>query len=73
MGNRNRPYYRVVVSDSKKTPISSAIEEVGHYDPTQDPGQARLEIDRIDAWVEKGAQMSSTVARLVRLQKKSAA
>lgn len=73
MGNRNRPFYRVVVSDSKKTPISSAIEEVGHYDPTQAAEKAHLEIDKIESWVGKGAQMSSTVAKLVRLQKKSAA
>lgn len=73
MGNRNRPYYRVVVSDSKKTPISSAIDEVGHYDPTAPPASATLELDRIDGWVAKGARMSPTVAKLVRIQKKSAA
>lgn len=73
MGNRNRPFYRVVVSDSRKTPLSSAIEEVGHYDPTQDASEARLEIERIEQWVGKGARMSPTVAKLVRLKKKSAA
>ena len=73
MGNRNRPFYRVVVSDSKKTPISTAIEEVGHYDPTKGLESARLEIDKIHQWVAKGAQMSPTVAKLVRHQKESAA
>lgn len=73
MGNRNRPYYRIVVSDSKKTPISTALEEVGHYDPTKGPEAATLEMDRIEAWVGKGARMSPTVAKLFRVQKKAAA
>ena len=73
MGNRNRPFYRIVVSDSRKTPISSAIEEVGHYDPTKGAEAAVLQIDKIDHWVGKGAQMSPTVAKLVRHQKKTAA
>ena len=73
MGNRNRPIFRIVVSDSRKTPISRAIDEVGHYDPAQGAEAATLEIDRIEQWVAKGAQMSPTVAKLVRHQKKSAA
>lgn len=73
MGNRNRPYYRVVVSDSRKTPISSALDEVGHYDPTKAVGEAKLELEKIESWVSKGARMSPTVAKLVRHQKKSAA
>ena len=73
MGNRNRPFYRVVVSDSRKTPISSAIEEVGHYDPTQGMESATLQVDRIEQWVAKGAQMSPTVAKLVRHRKEPAA
>jgi small subunit ribosomal protein S16 len=73
MGNRNRPFYRVVVSDSRKTPISSAIEEVGHYDPTKGLEAASLEIEKIQQWVAKGAQMSPTVAKLVRHQKESVA
>lgn len=73
MGNRNRPFYRVVVSDSRKTPIGSAIEEVGHYDPTKGLQSATLQIERIDQWVGKGARMSPTVAKLVRHQKETAA
>ncbi len=73
MGNRNRPFYRVVVSDSRKTPFSSAIDEVGHYDPTRSVESATLEIAKIEQWVAKGAQMSATVAKLVRNQKESVA
>lgn len=73
MGNRNRPLYRIVVSDSRKTPTSSAIEELGSYDPNKGAGVANLAVDRVDHWVSKGASMSPTVARLVRQQKRSAA
>ena len=73
MGNRNRPFFRIVVSDSRKPPIGRAIDEVGNYDPTKGADEATLEIDKIEKWVGKGAQMSPTVAKLVRLQKKSAA
>ncbi len=73
VGNRNRPFYRIVVSDSRKTPTSSALEELGHYDPTQGTEDAKLVVDRIEHWVGQGARMSPTVAKLVRRQKKSAA
>lgn len=73
MGNRNRPFYRVVVSDSRRTPTASALEEVGHFDPTKKDVPATLEIEKIDQWVAKGARMSPTVAKLVRKHKKSAA
>lgn len=73
MGNRNRPFYRVVVSDSRKTPTSSAIEEVGHYDPTKGLDSCSLEVERVEHWVAQGARMSPTVAKLLRHRKTSAA
>ena len=44
MGSRHRPFYRVVVSDSRKVPTSAVIEEVGHYDPCKDPAVIRAEV-----------------------------
>ena len=73
MGNRNRPFYRVVVSDSRRTPTASALAEVGHYDPTRGASSATLDVDKIKHWVEKGARMSPTVAKLVRRHGESAA
>ena len=73
MGTRNRPFYRVVVSDSRKVPTSSAIEEVGFYDPIKGDENWQLEVDRINSWVEKGAQMSPAVAKLLRRHEKSVA
>lgn len=68
MGNRNRPFYRVVVSDSRKAPTASAVEEVGHYDPISDPPQVRIDADRVNYWMGVGAQPSRTVLKLMRSQ-----
>jgi small subunit ribosomal protein S16 len=65
MGARHRPFYRVVVSDSRNVPTASAIEEVGHYDPISQPAKAEINTERVHYWVGKGAQMSPTVKRLV--------
>jgi len=68
MGNRNRPYYRVVVSDSRRVPTSSAVEEVGHYDPTAATGGLSIDAERVEHWVSRGAQLSPTVRKLLRRQ-----
>jgi small subunit ribosomal protein S16 len=65
MGARNAPFYRVVVSDSRRVPTASAIEEVGWYDPAKQPAQMKLDAGRIDYWVARGALLSPTVAKLL--------
>ncbi len=72
MGNRNRPFYRVVVSDSRKTPTAAAVEEVGYYNPISDPPQVRIDADRVKHWVGAGARPSRTVLKLLRTQEGSA-
>ena len=54
MGSRHRPFYRVVVSDSRRTPTASALEEVGYYDPRKKPAALSLDLDRVDEAVGKG-------------------
>lgn len=66
MGKKNRAFYRLVVSDSRKVPTASAVEELGHYDPSVDPPDVRVDHERINYWVSNGATMSATVASLVR-------
>ena len=72
MGNRNRPFYRVVVSDSRKAPTASAVEEVGWYNPVSDPPEMRIDAERVKHWVGVGAQPSRTVQKLLRTQEGSA-
>lgn len=68
MGTKNRPFYRVVVSDSRKVPTASAIEEIGHYDPRRKPPEIHIDGARVDHWVSRGARLSPTVAKLLRRQ-----
>lgn len=65
MGARNSPFYRVVVSDSRRVPTASAVEEVGHYDPTKNPARVSIDADRVQYWVGRGAQLSPTVKKLL--------
>ncbi|NOZ94866.1 MAG: 30S ribosomal protein S16 [Acidobacteria bacterium] len=71
MGAKHKPVYRIVVSDSRKRPTSDILDQVGFYDPTVDPPEVRLDIDKVEAWRSKGAQMSETVRSLVRKAGKS--
>ena len=73
MGRKHRPFYRVVVSDSRKFPTASAIDEVGVYDPRSEPETIKIDAERVEHWVEKGAQMSPTVRKLLKRQTPSAA
>jgi small subunit ribosomal protein S16 len=66
MGSTHRPFYRLVVSDSRRVPTSSAIEEVGYYDPRQEPAVLEVNQERVEHWVGRGAQLSPTVKKLVR-------
>ncbi len=66
MGSRHRPFYRVVVSDSRQVPTASAVEEIGFYDPRKTPATLQIEVDRVDFWVGRGAQLSESVSKLVR-------
>lgn len=72
MGTRNTPFYRVVVSDSRSVPTSSAVEEIGHYDPTKKPEVFSIDQERVDHWVARGAQLSETVATLIKRRARGA-
>ncbi len=68
MGTKNRPFYRVVVSDSRKTPRASALEEVGYYNPRREPAEIKIDQERVEHWVGQGAQVSQSVLKLLRRQ-----
>jgi len=66
MGSKKRPFFRVVVTDSRTARDSSFVEIVGHYNPRTKPAKVLIERDRIDFWVGKGAQLSDTVRTLLK-------
>jgi small subunit ribosomal protein S16 len=65
-GAKKKPTYRVVVIEKQRARDSKAIEVVGHYNPVADPAVVELKHDRIEHWVRSGAQLSDTVARLLK-------
>jgi len=65
MGSSKRPVYRVVVSDRRQTPTAAVLEEVGFYNPRSEPIEFRLDRERIEYWVARGAQLSPTVKSLL--------
>ena len=65
MGSTNRAFYRLIVSDSRKATSSRALEEVGIYDPRQNPPKIVIDRARIDHWVANGALLSDTVRQIV--------
>ncbi len=70
-GRRNRPFFRIVVIDSRKARDGEYLENVGYYDP-RDKRISNVNRDRIDYWISKGAKPTNTVSRLLRvLQSKS--
>ena len=64
-GAKKRPYYRVVVADSRAPRDGRIIEEVGRYNPTA-PKTINLDLEKIADWQSKGAQLTDAVAALVK-------
>ena len=66
MGARNRPYYRIVVSDTRRTARAEVLEELGHYDPIAGRDAIHLDRDRASHWIQKGASVSPTIASFLK-------
>jgi len=68
-GSKNRPFYNVVVADSRNRRDGRFIERIGFYNPLASEGQEglRLQLERVSHWQSKGAQLSDAVARLVKV------
>ena len=72
-GAKNRPYYKVVVADSRSPRDGKFIEIIGTYDPKKPDHNSTLKLDRIDHWISQGAQPSDTVRSLIKRNKKHSA
>ena len=72
-GAKNRPYYKVVVTDSRSPRDGKFIELIGTYDPKKPDHNSTLKLDRAEYWIARGAQPSDTVRSLIKKNKKSAA
>jgi small subunit ribosomal protein S16 len=66
MGRRNRPFYRVVVTDSRSPRDGKFIEVIGHYNPLTDPATVTIDEEKALKWLRYGAQPTDTVRSLLR-------
>ncbi len=72
-GAKKRPHYRVIAIDERAKRSGRALEFLGTYDPMREPAAIDLKNDRIQHWVDQGAQLSKAVAGLQRRARKQAA
>ncbi|MBQ1207167.1 MAG: 30S ribosomal protein S16 [Lachnospiraceae bacterium] len=67
MGQKKAPFYRVVVADSRSPRDGRFIEEVGYYDPNQNPSVVKIDEEKAKKWLANGAQPTETVAKLLKV------
>ena len=72
-GAKNRPYYKIVVADSRSPRDGKFIEIIGTYDPKKAGHNSTLDNDRAQYWIARGAQPSDTVRSLLKKNKNQAA
>jgi small subunit ribosomal protein S16 len=68
MGAKKRPFYRLVVADSRSPRDGRFIEEVGTYDPIANPAKVQIDADRVRDWMSKGARPSDIARKLLEQQ-----
>jgi small subunit ribosomal protein S16 len=68
-GSTKRPYYRVVVADSRAWRDGRFVEVLGHYDPRRSPAVVKIDAERAQYWIGKGARPSDTVRSMLKKQK----
>lgn len=66
-GKKKQPSYRVVVADSRSPRDGRYIEQIGRYDPRQEPSLVEIDTERAAYWMENGAQPSDAVRRLLEI------
>ena len=66
IGSKKNPIYRVVAADSRSPRDGKFLEIVGRYNPQTDPSTIDLDEDKIKAWLDKGAQPTESVRRLMK-------
>lgn len=69
-GAKKKPFYRIVVSDQRFPRDGRYIEQVGTYDPRLNNGTIKLDREKVDAWIKKGAKPSQTVSELIKKELK---
>jgi small subunit ribosomal protein S16 len=73
VGSKKNPIWRVVVADQRSPRDGRSIETIGHYNPQTDPSTIAIDETRLQHWLERGAQPTNTVKKLIKAHKASQA
>lgn len=64
-GSKKRPFYRIVAADSRSPRDGKFLEILGYYDPRKSPHVLEVDTEKVQSWVDKGAQTSDRVGKLI--------
>ena len=67
MGQKKAPFYRIIVADSRSPRDGKFIEEIGYYDPTQDPSVIKVDEEAAQKWLNNGAQPTEMVGKIFKV------
>ena len=67
MGAKKAPFYRVIVADSRSPRDGRFIDELGYYDPNQEPSVVKIDAEKANKWIANGAQPTETVEKLLKI------
>jgi len=65
-GAKKHPFYRIIVTDSRAPRDGRRLEQIGTYDPSQNPAKVKIEEEKLAHWLRRGARPSLTVAQLLK-------
>ncbi len=68
MGAKKKPFYRFVVADARSPRDGRFIEELGYYNPVSDPVELKVDAEKVEKWLQNGAQPTDTVRALFKKQ-----
>ena len=70
MGAKKKPFYRIVVREKRAKRDGKFVENIGTYNPMQNPAAVNLKLDRAEYWIQSGAQPTDTVRALINKERK---
>ena len=71
MGQKKVPVYRIVVQEASKPRNGECIDQLGYYDPNTNPSTIKLDLEKTQDWIKKGAQPTTVVNKLIKAAKKA--
>ena len=66
MGTKHRPFYRIVATDKRRPRESRYVDLIGYYNPMREQAELKVDVEKYNEWINKGAKPSATVKSLIK-------